>query len=109
MKKHLSLNIESDVYQEVKRTIPVGQVSTFVNNLLKKHLMKLKEQELKETYELFIKRNKESGLDEDSKVLFNRLRAIEKATRLGDYIGVLDQEIMKEVKKRLKLVLDLED
>ena len=51
MKKHLSLNIESDVYQEVKRTIPVGQVSTFVNNLLKKHLMKLKEQELKEAYQ----------------------------------------------------------
>ena len=51
MKKHLSLNIESDVYQEVKRTIPVGQVSTFVNNLLKEHLMKLKEQELKEAYQ----------------------------------------------------------
>ena len=46
MKKHLSLNIESDVYQEVKRTIPVGQVSTFVNNLLKEHLKKKKREEL---------------------------------------------------------------
>ena len=62
-----------------------------------------------EPYEILIKRNKENGLDEDSKILFNRLRAIEKEDRLGDYIGVLDQEIMKEVKKRLKLVLDLED
>jgi len=68
-----------------------------------------KKLEIIEPYELFIKRNKENGLDEDSKVLFNRLRAIEKEDRLGDYIGVLDQEIMKEVKKRLKLVLDLED
>jgi len=51
MKKHLSLNVESDVYREVKRTIPAGQVSTFVNNLLKEHLMKLKEQELKEAYQ----------------------------------------------------------
>lgn len=62
-----------------------------------------------EPYELLIKRNKENGLDEDSKILFNRLRAIEKEDRLGDYIGVLDKETMKEVNERLKLVLDLED
>ena len=68
-----------------------------------------KKLEIIEPYELFIKRNKENGLDKDSKILFNRLRAIEKEDRLGDYIGVLDQEIMKEVKKRLNLVLDLED
>jgi len=61
-------------------------------------------------HELLIKKNKENGLDEDSKILFNRLRNIEKDTRLGDYrIGVVDKEIMKEVKEKLKLVLDLED
>ncbi len=69
-----------------------------------------KKLEIIEPYELFIKRNKENGLDEDSKILFNRLRNIEKDTRLGDYrIGVVDKEIMKEVKEKLKLVLDLED
>ncbi len=46
MKKHLSLNVEAEVYQEVKRVVPVGQVSTFVNNLLKEHLKKLKEEKL---------------------------------------------------------------
>ena len=57
-----------------------------------------------------IKKNKENGLDKDSKILFNRLRNIEKDTRLGDErIGVLDKETMKEVNERLKLVLDLED
>lgn len=61
-------------------------------------------------HELLIKKNKENGLDEDSKILFNRLRNIEKDTRLGDdRIGVVDREIMKEVKEKLKLVLDLED
>ena len=61
-------------------------------------------------HELLIKKNKENGLDEDSKILFNRLRNIEKDTRLGDYrIGVVDKEIMKEVQEKLKLVLDLED
>jgi mRNA-degrading endonuclease toxin of MazEF toxin-antitoxin module len=68
-----------------------------------------KELERIRSYELFIKRNKENGLDEDSKILLNRLRAIEKEDRLGDYIGILDKETMKEVNERLKLVLDLED
>jgi mRNA-degrading endonuclease toxin of MazEF toxin-antitoxin module len=68
-----------------------------------------KKLEIIEPYEILIKRNKENGLDEDSKILFNRLRAIEKEDRLGDYIGVLDKETMKEVKEKLKLVLDLED
>src|SRR5690349_21383290 len=62
-----------------------------------------------EPYETFIKRNKENGLEKDSKALFNRLRAIEKSTRLGNYIGKIDKEIMKETKEKLKLVLDLED
>jgi mRNA interferase MazF len=61
-------------------------------------------------HELFIKKNKENGLDEDSKILFNRLRNIEKDTRLGDErIGVVSKEIMEKVKEKLKLVLDLED
>ena len=68
-----------------------------------------KELERIRSYELLIKKNKENGLDEDSKILFNRLRAIEKEDRLEDYIGVLDKETMKEVNERLKLVLDLED
>ncbi|KLL03105.1 MAG: PemK-like protein [Mycoplasmataceae bacterium CE_OT135] len=62
-----------------------------------------------EPYQSFVKRNKKNGLDEDSKLLFNRLRNIEKATRLGDYLGTVDQEIMDEVKEKLQLVLDLED
>ena len=46
MKKHLSLNVEAEVYQEVKRTVPVGQVSTFVNDLLKEYLKKQKQERL---------------------------------------------------------------
>lgn len=66
------------------------------------------ELEIIRPHELLIKKNKENGLDEDSKILFNRLQNVEKATRLGDYIGTVDKEIMKETKEKLKLVLDLE-
>jgi mRNA-degrading endonuclease toxin of MazEF toxin-antitoxin module len=62
-----------------------------------------------EPYELLIRKNKENGLEVDSKILFNRLRNVEKDTRLGEYIGVVEPEMMKEVNERLKLVLDLED
>lgn len=65
--------------------------------------------DLIEPYEILIKKDKENGLDQDSKVLFNRLRNIEKSTRLGDYVGVIAEEMKREVKEKLKLVLDLED
>ena len=48
MKKHLSLNIEAEVYNEVKNTFPAGQVSTYVNNILKEHLKKMKKEQQKE-------------------------------------------------------------
>jgi mRNA-degrading endonuclease toxin of MazEF toxin-antitoxin module len=61
------------------------------------------------SYELLIKKNKENGLEVDSKILFNRLRNIEKDTRLGDdKIGIVDKETMEKVEEKLKLVLNLE-
>lgn len=48
MKKHLSLNVEAEVYNEVKNAFPAGQVSTYVNNILKEHLKKMKKEQQKE-------------------------------------------------------------
>ena len=58
MKRNLSLSLEVSIYQEVKRTIPTGQISPLVNNLLKEYLKKQKEQELKIAYQDFAKNNK---------------------------------------------------
>lgn len=65
MKKHLSLNVEAEVYQEVKRTIPVGQVSTFVNDLLKEHLKKKKQERLIASYK---KTAKSKAVKEEDKI-----------------------------------------
>lgn len=46
MKKHLSLNVEAKVYWQIKSTVPTGQVSNFVNDVLKEHLKKLKKEQL---------------------------------------------------------------
>jgi mRNA-degrading endonuclease toxin of MazEF toxin-antitoxin module len=60
-------------------------------------------------YEVFVKNTKETGLDKPSKVLLQRVKAVEKELRLINYLGEVDKETMKEVEKALKTVLDLED
>ena len=105
---------ELEIESKIKKIRPSLIVSNDAQNEfdIKIIVIPLSSQELEiiRPHELLIKKNKENGLDEDSKILFNRLRNIEKDTRLGDYkIGVVDQEIMKETKEKLKLVLDLED
>jgi len=67
--------------------------------------------EIKEVadYEVLVKSTKETGLDKPSKVLLQRVRAVEKELRLINYLGEVDKETMKEVEKALKTVLDLED
>ena len=105
---------ELEIASKIKKIRPSLVVSNDAQNEYDEEIIvvPLSSQELERIrlHELFIKKNKENGLDEDSKILFNRLRNIEKDTRLGeDRIGVVSKEIMKEVKEKLKLVLDLED
>ena len=58
MKRNLSLSLESNIYQEVKRVIPAGRLSPLVNDLLKVYLKRKKEQELKKHYQEFSKNKK---------------------------------------------------
>jgi len=105
---------ELEIENKIKKIRPSLVISNDAQNEYDEEIIvvPLSSQELEKirSYELLIKKNKENGLDEDSKILFNRLRNIERDTRLGDErIGIVDKEIMKEVKEKLKLVLDLED
>jgi mRNA interferase MazF len=105
---------ELEIASKIKKIRPSLVVSNDAQNEYDKEIIvvPLSSQELERirSYELLIRKNKENGLDEDRKMLFNRLRNIEKDTRLGDKrIGMVDKEIIKEVKEKLKLVLDLED
>ena len=105
---------ELEIENKIKKIRPSLVVSNDAQNEFDMEIIviPLSSQELEKIrpHELFIKKNKENGLDGDSKILFNRLRNVEKDTRLGDYkIGIVSEEIMKKVKEKLKLVLDLED
>lgn len=46
MKKNVNLNLEANIYQEIRRSVPNRQVSSLVNNLLKEHLKKQKKERL---------------------------------------------------------------
>ena len=50
MKKNVNLNLEANVYQEARRVVPTGQVSSLVNSLLKEHLKKIKQERLIASY-----------------------------------------------------------
>jgi mRNA-degrading endonuclease toxin of MazEF toxin-antitoxin module len=105
---------ELEIESYIKKIRPSAIVSNDAQNEYDEEIFAVplssKELEIIRPHELLIKKNKENGLDKDSKILFNRLRNVEKDTRLGDKrIGVLDKETMKEVNEKLKLVLELED
>jgi mRNA-degrading endonuclease toxin of MazEF toxin-antitoxin module len=88
-------------------------VSNNIQNELDEQIIMapLTSDEIKEVadYEVFVKNTKETGLDKPSKVLLQRVRAVDKELRLIEYLGEVDKETMKEVEKALKTVLDLED
>ena len=58
-------------------------------------------------FEVLIRANATNGLDKDSKILLNRVRAVDKNLRKRDYCGVASEEIMEQVNKGLELVLNI--
>ena len=61
------------------------------------------------TFEVLIEADATNGLAKNSKILLNRLRAIDKKLRLRDYCGVAGKEIMERVNSALKIVLNVDD
>jgi mRNA-degrading endonuclease toxin of MazEF toxin-antitoxin module len=50
-----------------------------------------------------------NGLTKNSKILLNRLRAIDKKLRLRDYCGTANKEVMDKVKRALTIILNFDD
>jgi len=60
-----------------------------------------------QVFEVLIRANSTNGLSKDSKILLNRVRAIDKKLRLRDYCGLASEEILERVNKGLELVLNI--
>jgi len=61
-----------------------------------------------EDFEVYIAKTAENGLEQNSKILGNRLQTIDKIVRLKGFIGFVSPEIMVKVNQVLKLVLVVE-
>jgi mRNA interferase MazF len=99
--------------KEISKIRPALAISNNIQNELDEQMIMapLTSDEINEVadYEVFVKNTKETGLDKPSKVLLQRIKAVEKELRLIDYLGEVDKETMEKVKEGLKIVLDLED
>ena len=58
-------------------------------------------------FEVTIKANSTNGLKKDSKILLNRLRAIDKKLCLQNYVGIVSEEIMWQINKGLEIILNI--
>jgi len=64
--------------------------------------------EIIEPFEVFAESSTDTGLDKPSKFLFNYIQAINKKLRLIKKLGTIDEKVMQESKKALKLVFILD-
>jgi mRNA interferase MazF len=87
--------------QEIGKLRPALVISNDTQNQHDNHLvvLPLSSQIAKvRSFEVFINATPENGLDQPSKILIQRVRAIDKKLRLRDYVGLADQETLKRVK-----------
>src|SRR4051794_35362045 len=104
---------ELEIESYIKKVRPSLVVSNNSQNEFDEEIIVVpfatKEVKIIEPYQILVKLTKANGLEKNSKLLFNRLRNIEKAKRLGEKVGMIEIEILKEAHEKLKLVLDLEE
>src|SRR4051812_30333153 len=60
-------------------------------------------------FAVLIAKNKQNGLEKDSKILLNRVQTIDIKLRLRNYIGYTGSEIIAKVQEALKVVFDMDE
>ena len=63
-----------------------------------------KEVKKERPFTVLIAKNKQNGLEKDSKILLNRVQTIDIELRLRDYIGYASSEIVKQAQEALKIM-----
>jgi hypothetical protein len=65
MRRSINITLEPNVYHDTKKVAPKGEISPFINKVLKEHLKIYKQQELKESYK---RTAKSKAMKEENKV-----------------------------------------
>jgi mRNA interferase MazF len=105
-------NYKTQRGREIKKTRPSLVVSNDIQNEFDEQIivapLSTEDLDQVEEFEVYIAKTSTNGLEQNSKVLGNRLQTIDKIARLKGFIGVVSPEIMIKVEQVLKLVLVLD-
>jgi len=66
------------------------------------------EMQKERTFTVLIAKNKQNGLEKDSKILLNRIQTIDIVMRLRNYIGYTNPEIVRQAQEALKVVAGID-
>jgi mRNA interferase MazF len=98
--------------QEIRKIRPAVVISNNIQNEHDRYLtvapMSSDEMEIIRPFEVLVLKTLANGLDTDSKILLNQIHSIDYQARLRSYLGKLEENLIKEMEKKIKLVLALE-
>jgi mRNA interferase MazF len=98
--------------KEIRKIRPAVVISNDIQNQHDRYLtvapISSDEVEVIRPFEVLVIKTISNGLDYDSKILLNQIHSIDHQARLRKYCGQLEERLIKEVEKGIKLVLALE-
>jgi len=98
--------------KEIRKIRPAVVISNDIQNQHDRYLTvaptSSDEMEIIRPFEVLVLKTISNGLDYDSKILLNQIHSIDHQARLRKYCGKLEERLIKEVEKGIKLVLALE-
>src|SRR5438105_10866204 len=98
--------------KEIRKIRPAVVISNDIQNQHDRYLTvaptSSDEMEIVRPFEVLVLKTISNGLDYDSKILLNQIHSIDHQARLRKYCGQLEEKLIKEVEKGIKLVLALE-
>src|SRR5205085_5969599 len=98
--------------QEIRKIRPAVVISNDIQNQHDRYLtvvpVSSDEMEIIRPFEVLVLKTISNGLDTDSKILLNQIHSIDHNARLRKYCGQLEEKLIKEIEKGIKLVLALE-
>ena len=98
--------------QEIRKIRPAIVLSNDIQNQHDRYLtvapVSSNEMEVIRPFEVLVRKTTGNGLDCDSKILLNQIHSIDYSARLRKYCGQLEEKLIKELERGIKLVLALE-
>ncbi|HIH15649.1 MAG TPA: type II toxin-antitoxin system PemK/MazF family toxin [Nanoarchaeota archaeon] len=105
------INLDPTVGHEIKKVRPGVVIQNDLGNRFSPItiIVPISSQKIEKVYpfEVFISKENNNGLEKDSKIVCNQMRAIDKR-RLSRKIGTVSKDLIEDINTALKISLDLD-